>query len=85
MTSRAAATSLALQLKNAGHTACFAGGCVRDKLLGLIEGKEKKLANANFTERAPAEVVAKERESLAQWQNRLAAVRQALTDLQARL
>lgn len=35
MTSRAAATSLALKLKQAGYTAFFAGGCVRDKLLGL--------------------------------------------------
>lgn len=30
-----AATSLAKTLKAAGHTAYFAGGCVRDKLLGL--------------------------------------------------
>ena len=35
MNARASATSLALKLKKAGHTAYFAGGCVRDKLLGL--------------------------------------------------
>lgn len=31
---RAAAVSLALRLKEAGHVALFAGGCVRDRLLG---------------------------------------------------
>ncbi len=30
------ATTLALLLTKAGHTAYFAGGCVRDKLLGLV-------------------------------------------------
>ncbi|MEE2642506.1 MAG: valine--tRNA ligase [Planctomycetota bacterium] len=33
---------------------------------GLIQSKEKKLSNANFVDRAPAEVVQKERESLDQ-------------------
>lgn len=53
MTSRAAATSLALQLKKAGHTAYFAGGCVRDKLLGL-EPKDYDIA----TSAPPSAVVA---------------------------
>jgi putative nucleotidyltransferase with HDIG domain len=52
MTTRAAATNLAIQLKNAGHTACFAGGCVRDKLLGL-EPKDYDIA----TSATPSEVL----------------------------
>jgi putative nucleotidyltransferase with HDIG domain len=52
MTSRAAATSLALKLKQAGHTAFFAGGCVRDKLLGL-EPKDYDIA----TSAVPSEVL----------------------------
>ena len=35
MDSRAAATDIARRLQQAGHTAYFAGGCVRDELLGL--------------------------------------------------
>jgi tRNA nucleotidyltransferase/poly(A) polymerase len=38
MTPREAATTLAMRLKAAGHTALFAGGCVRDRLLGHIPG-----------------------------------------------
>jgi poly(A) polymerase len=45
MTTRAAATNFAIQLKNAGHTAYFAGGCVRDKLLGL-EPKDYDIATS---------------------------------------
>lgn len=52
MTSRAAATSLALKLNKAGHTAFFAGGCVRDKLLGL-EPKDYDIA----TSAVPLEVL----------------------------
>jgi poly(A) polymerase len=52
MTSRAAATSLALKLKQAGHTAYFAGGCVRDKLLEL-EPKDYDIA----TSAVPSEVL----------------------------
>jgi valyl-tRNA synthetase len=51
------------------------------KLLGLIAGKEAKLNNANFAARAPADVVAKERESLQQMQEQLTAVRTALVEL----
>ena len=36
------------------------------KIDGFIAGKEKKLSNENFTARAPAEVVERERESLAE-------------------
>jgi poly(A) polymerase len=52
MTSRAAATSLALKLRKAGHTAYFAGGCVRDCLLGL-EPKDYDIA----TSATPSEVL----------------------------
>ena len=51
------------------------------KLDGFIIGKEKKLSNENFTARAPAEVVERERESLAELQ----AQRQATTDVLERL
>ena len=36
MTEREAAASLAARLTDAGHVAYFAGGCVRDRLLGLV-------------------------------------------------
>ena len=51
------------------------------KLLGLIAGKEKKLANENFVQRAPAEVVQREQESLVDLQQQLTSVRQALASL----
>jgi len=44
-----------------------------EKLDALIAAKEKKLANANFIERAPAEVVEKERDSLKDLQEQQAA------------
>jgi valyl-tRNA synthetase len=44
-----------------------------EKLDALIAAKEKKLANANFIERAPAEVVQKERDSLKDLQEQQAA------------
>ena len=53
------------------------------KLQGLILAKEKKLSNASFVDRAPADVVEKERESLSQLQVQLNAVRASLTDLKA--
>jgi putative nucleotidyltransferase with HDIG domain len=53
MTARASATSLALKLKQAGHTAHLAGGCVRDKLLGL-EPKDYDIA----TSAPPSAVIA---------------------------
>ncbi len=39
----------------------------RERLAGLITGQERKLANEQFVARAPAEVVAREREKLAGW------------------
>jgi poly(A) polymerase len=53
MTPRAAAMSLALKLREAGHKAYFAGGCVRDKLLGL-DPKDFDIA----TSASPTEVIA---------------------------
>jgi len=51
------------------------------KLLGMIKGKEAKLANESFVARAPANVVQAERDSLAQLQEQLASVRRALASL----
>jgi valyl-tRNA synthetase len=53
------------------------------KLQGLIVAKEKKLSNASFVDRAPADVVEKEREGLAQLKEQLEAVQSALGDLRA--
>jgi len=54
----------------------------RQNLIGYIAGKEKKLANANFVDRAPAEVVEKERESLVQLREQLEAVEKSLAALE---
>jgi valyl-tRNA synthetase len=51
------------------------------EVLGQIQAKEKKLANANFVERAPADVVQRERDSLAQLKVELASVQQTLDNL----
>jgi valyl-tRNA synthetase len=53
------------------------------KTHNLIQAKAKKLENANFVDRAPAEVVAKERESLAQLQDQLATVQKSLAELRS--
>ena len=54
------------------------------KVLNLIAGKEAKLSNANFTARAPAEVVTKERESLNQLLEQLRSIQSTLADLRQR-
>ncbi len=56
----------------------------QQRLSGAIGGKEKKLSNANFVERAPAEVVAKERESLEAMKEQLAAIDATLERLRSR-
>ena len=53
----------------------------RDRLLGLITQKRKKLANEQFVTRAPENVVQRERDSLAQAQSQLKSVEQKLADL----
>jgi valyl-tRNA synthetase len=53
----------------------------RDKLLGQIAAKQKKLSNQEFLSRAPAVVVEQERQSLQDLQLRLAAVERVLADL----
>ncbi len=50
-----------------------------------IAGKESKLSNATFVDRAPADVVAKERESLEELRQQLVSVRQALERLKTEL
>ena len=56
----------------------------RDNLAGVIRGKESKLGNASFVDRAPAEVVAKERQSLDDARRQLESVDRALADLRAK-
>ena len=74
---RAAGTGLidvAAETKKAQHEI--------EKLEKLIASKEKKLANENFTSRAPAEVVAKEREGLADLEARLQSAQATLAEVQ---
>jgi valyl-tRNA synthetase len=56
----------------------------REKLVGFVAAKEKKLANASFVERAPADVVAAERASLAELQARLASLEESLARLKSK-
>ncbi|MFO0872160.1 MAG: class I tRNA ligase family protein, partial [Pirellulales bacterium] len=51
------------------------------KLVGLVRGKQAKLTNESFVQRAPAAVVEGERAALAKLEEQLAAVRAALTEL----
>ena len=51
------------------------------QLLGQIQGKEKKLANENFVNRAPAEVVQRERDGLEDLKVELASVQTTLNKL----
>jgi valyl-tRNA synthetase len=52
-----------------------------ENLTGVILGKESKLSNESFVARAPADVVAKERESLVEAKQRLAAAESVLAEL----
>jgi valyl-tRNA synthetase len=56
----------------------------RTELRAMIEGKQNKLANANFVGRAPAEVVQRERASLDELQERLKSIESALMALRSR-
>jgi len=55
----------------------------RDRITGMIAGKERKLANQSFVERAPADVVQKERDSLVQLRQQLDTVQVSLASLHA--
>ena len=48
---------------------------------GRIQGIEKKLGNENFTSRAPAEVVDRERSTLASLQTQLSSIEQSIRGL----
>mgnify|MGYP002622533690 FL=1 len=52
-----------------------------DKVVGWIAGKHKKLANANFVERAPDDVVQRERDSLAELEQQQAKLQAELEAL----
>src|SRR5262249_39920086 len=54
-----------------------------ERLGGAIAAKERQLANANFVERAPVEVIDKERAALAQLKELHAATQAALSKLQS--
>jgi len=56
----------------------------RKDLGGLIVGKEAKLNNPSFIERAPADVVAKERQTLDEGRRRLETVERTLVELRAK-
>jgi len=53
-----------------------------EKLRKHISGHQKKLANENFVNKAPAEVVANVRETLSQLESRLQSVEEVISDLQ---
>ena len=53
-----------------------------EKLTGFVAAKEKKLLNKSFVDRAPAEVVQKERDSLKDLQDQLVAAKAVLERLQ---
>lgn len=55
----------------------------REKLAGMIKGKEAKLSNASFVERAPPEVVAKERATLEEMREQLKSLDAAIAALKA--
>ena len=52
-----------------------------ENLKGMIQGKQKKLANDKFVQRAPEEVVQRERDGLEQLEQQLASVESALAEL----
>ena len=60
---------------------CTRLGTEVERLLRLVEGQEKKLSNEQFTSRAPADVVERERQKLAAWEEQ----RTVLVEKRARL
>jgi valyl-tRNA synthetase len=56
----------------------------RDNLANLIKSKEAKLGNASFVDRAPADVVAKEKQSLEEAKKTLDSVERSLSELRVK-
>ena len=56
---------------------------LKQQLLGVIKGKESKLSNEAFVAKAPANVVEAERAALAQAQEQLRSVEEALAALRS--
>ena len=54
---------------------------LQQKLVGQIQGRQKKLENEQFISRAPDEIVQRERDGLQQLEKELTAVRKALATL----
>lgn len=54
----------------------------RDRLTKMIGGKESKLSQANFVDKAPPEIVQRERDSLAELHQQLVSVEKALSELE---
>lgn len=54
---------------------------LKENLEKQIQGKQSKLGNASFVDRAPADVVEKERQSLAELQQQLVAANEAIEQL----
>ena len=54
----------------------------REKLTKMIGGKENKLSQASFVEKAPANIVQRERDSLSELKQQLASVETALAELE---
>jgi valyl-tRNA synthetase len=57
----------------------------RGRLLGFIAGKEKQLSNSDFVDRAPPDVVERERSSLAEHRQRLESTEAALAELRKKV
>jgi valyl-tRNA synthetase len=52
-----------------------------DRLSGLVASQQRKLANEQFTSRAPADVVQRERDKLKDWSEQLEELRRKLNGL----
>ena len=55
----------------------------KSRIAGMITGKEKKLTNKQFVDKAPADVVERERESLQQLKDQLKSIDEALSGMKA--
>ena len=55
----------------------------REKILGNITGKEKKLSNEKFVQGAPEEIVQRERDTLQKMREQIKTIEEALEGFQA--